>query len=37
MGVTYLSNNVIMLAALYQEARGNKQLTWDKIEENRLQ
>ena len=35
MGVTYLSNNVIMLAALYKEARGNKQLTWEKIEENR--
>ena len=37
MGATYLTNNVIMLAALYQEARGNKQLTWAKIEENRLQ
>jgi len=37
MGATYLTNNVIMLAALYQEARGNKQLTWEKIEENRLQ
>ncbi|TMI46788.1 glycosyltransferase [Candidatus Bathyarchaeota archaeon] len=36
MGATYLTNNVIMLAALYQEARGNKQLTWEKIEENRL-
>jgi cellulose synthase/poly-beta-1,6-N-acetylglucosamine synthase-like glycosyltransferase len=36
MGATYLSNNLIMLAALYQEARGNKQLTWEKIEENRL-
>jgi cellulose synthase/poly-beta-1,6-N-acetylglucosamine synthase-like glycosyltransferase len=36
MGVTYLTNNLIMLAALYQEARGNKQLTWEKIEENRL-
>ena len=36
MGVTYLTNNLIMLAALLQEARGNKQLTWDKIEENRL-
>ena len=37
MGATYLTNNVIMLAALYQEIRGNKQLTWAKIEENRLQ
>ena len=36
MGATYLTNNLIMLAALYQEARGNKQLTWEKIEENRL-
>jgi cellulose synthase/poly-beta-1,6-N-acetylglucosamine synthase-like glycosyltransferase len=36
MGVTYLTNNLIMLAALFQEARGNKQLTWEKIEENRL-
>jgi poly-beta-1,6-N-acetyl-D-glucosamine synthase len=36
MGVTYLTNNLIMLAALFQEARGNKQLTWKKIEENRL-
>ena len=35
MGVTYLTNNLIMLAALLQEARGNKQLTWEKIEENR--
>ncbi len=35
-GVTYLTNNLIMLAALFQEARGNKQLTWDKIDENRL-
>ena len=35
MGATYLSNNLIMLAALYEEVRGNKQLTWDKIEENR--
>jgi hypothetical protein len=32
---TYLSNNVTMLAALIQEARGNKQLVWTKIEENR--
>jgi cellulose synthase/poly-beta-1,6-N-acetylglucosamine synthase-like glycosyltransferase len=36
MGITYLTNNLIMLAALYQEARGNKQLTWQKIQENRL-
>jgi cellulose synthase/poly-beta-1,6-N-acetylglucosamine synthase-like glycosyltransferase len=35
MAVTYVTNNLIMLAALLQEARGNKQLTWDKIEENR--
>jgi poly-beta-1,6-N-acetyl-D-glucosamine synthase len=34
--VTYVTNNLIMLAALFQEARGNKQLTWDKIAENRL-
>src|SRR5690348_2977285 len=32
---TYLSNNITMLAALIQEARGNKQLVWTKIEENR--
>ena len=32
---TYLSNNVTMLAAIIQEARGNKQLVWTKIEENR--
>lgn len=32
---TYLSNNLTMLAALAQEARGNKQLVWTKIEENR--
>jgi poly-beta-1,6-N-acetyl-D-glucosamine synthase len=32
---TYLSNNITMLAALVQEARGNKQLVWTKIEENR--
>lgn len=36
MGATYLGNNMIMLAALCQEARGNKQLTWEKIGENRL-
>lgn len=35
-GATYLGNNMIMLAALYQEAKGNKQLTWEKIGENRL-
>jgi poly-beta-1,6-N-acetyl-D-glucosamine synthase len=34
-GATYVTNNLIMLAALYQEARGHKQLTWDKIQENR--
>ena len=32
---TYLSNNVTMLAAIIQEARGNKQLVWTKIDENR--
>jgi len=32
---TYLSNNITMLAAIIQEARGNKQLVWTKIEENR--
>jgi len=32
---TYLSNNITMLAAIIQETRGNKQLVWTKIEENR--
>lgn len=32
---TYLSNNLTMIGALVQEARGNKQLVWTKIEENR--
>ncbi len=32
---TYLSNNITMLAAIIQEARGNKQLVWTKIDENR--
>jgi poly-beta-1,6-N-acetyl-D-glucosamine synthase len=32
---TYVSNNITMLAAIIQEARGNKQLVWTKIEENR--
>ena len=32
---TYLSNNITMLASIIQEARGNKQLVWTKIEENR--
>lgn len=31
----YLANNVTMLAAIIQEVRGNKQLVWTKIEENR--
>lgn len=31
----YLSNNVIMLAAEFQELRGEKQLKWTKIDENR--
>jgi cellulose synthase/poly-beta-1,6-N-acetylglucosamine synthase-like glycosyltransferase len=33
---TYLSNNLTMLAALFQELRGNKQLTWTKIEDTRI-
>lgn len=32
---TYISNNLTMIGALVQEARGNKQLVWTKIEENR--
>ena len=32
---TYLSNNLIMLAAILQEVSGNRQLLWTKIEENR--
>jgi hypothetical protein len=32
---TYVSNNLTMVAALIQEARGNKQLVWTKIDENR--
>lgn len=32
---TYVSNNLTMVAAIVQEARGNKQLVWTKIEENR--
>jgi len=32
---TYVSNNFTMVAALIQEARGNKQLVWTKIDENR--
>ena len=34
---TYLSNNITMLAALIEEARGNKQLVWTKIDENRAE
>ena len=32
---TYVSNNLTMVAAIIQEARGNKQLVWTKIDENR--
>jgi len=34
-GMTYVSNNLTMLAAILQEARGAKQLQWTKIEETR--
>jgi hypothetical protein len=34
-GMTYASNNLTMLAAILQEARGAKQLQWTKIEETR--
>ena len=34
-GMTYVSNNLTMLAAVLQEARGAKQLQWTKIEETR--
>jgi cellulose synthase/poly-beta-1,6-N-acetylglucosamine synthase-like glycosyltransferase len=33
--VTYVSNNLTMLAALFQELRGRKQLTWTKIQDTR--
>lgn len=33
---TYLTNNLTMLAAIIQEARGNKQLVWTKIDETRV-
>ncbi len=32
---TYLSNNLTMLAAILQEIRGQKQLTWTKIQDTR--
>jgi hypothetical protein len=35
LAATYISNNATMLGALVQEIRGEKQLTWKKIEENR--
>jgi hypothetical protein len=35
MFFTYLSNNVTMLAAFFQELKGNKQLTWTKIDDTR--
>jgi len=34
-GMTYVTNNLTMLAAILQEARGAKQLQWSKIEETR--
>jgi poly-beta-1,6-N-acetyl-D-glucosamine synthase len=33
--LTHITNNLTMLAALVKEARGEKQLVWTKIEENR--
>jgi cellulose synthase/poly-beta-1,6-N-acetylglucosamine synthase-like glycosyltransferase len=36
VATTYVSNNLTMIAAIIQEARGNKQLVWTKIDENRL-
>ncbi|HEX9196992.1 MAG TPA: glycosyltransferase [Candidatus Bathyarchaeia archaeon] len=33
---TYLTNNLTMLAAILQEARGKKQLVWTKIDETRV-
>ncbi len=33
--ITYLSNNLTMMGAIFQEARGVKQLQWTKIEETR--
>ena len=35
VAITHITNNLTMLAALIQEARGDKQLVWEKIEENR--
>ena len=35
-GTTYLTNNLTMLAAILQEARGKKQLVWTKIDETRV-
>ena len=35
LAATYISNNITMLGALVQETRGEKQLTWKKIVENR--
>lgn len=35
IATTYISNNITMIAAIIQEARGNKQLVWTKIDENR--
>jgi poly-beta-1,6-N-acetyl-D-glucosamine synthase len=34
--VTYLTNNLTMLTAIFREALGDKQLKWTKVEENRL-
>jgi poly-beta-1,6-N-acetyl-D-glucosamine synthase len=33
---TYLTNNLTMLKAIFQEAKGDKHLVWTKIEENRV-
>ena len=35
-GTTYLTNNLTMLAAIAEEARGHKQLVWTKIDETRI-
>ncbi len=37
MATTYLTNNLTMLAAIFQESRGAKQLQWTKITETRRQ
>ncbi len=35
VAITHITNNLTMLTALVREARGDKQLVWNKIEENR--